>query len=331
MRRPPPRRTVLTAALGAALASVLDGCDRLPGLRAPGFRAPRSALDTGGPAPAATVTAATGPVLVPAEPRRVVVLDTAELDSAMTLGITPVGACRPAADPGLPDYWPPARLAEIAPTGTVGAPDPAAIAALRPQLILGSLLRDGDRFQQLRAIAPTVLTHTTGSPWKENVQLHARALGRQAAAETVAEAYRGQLAQTLRALGGPGATAGRRISLVRFVPGGRIRLYGRQNFPGSVLADLQLGRPEAQNADRFALEVPPDQLAGADGDLLLYAVHGDPDAAGATAVLTGAGWQSLGAVRARRAFRVDDRLWFEGIGYTGADQLLAQLRCLLGA
>ncbi|GAA1237947.1 iron-siderophore ABC transporter substrate-binding protein [Kitasatospora nipponensis] len=319
MHRQLSRRAVL-----GAVAATLGACTRTPGT-VPPLGAPTP------PVPSATVTAATGAVTVPGAPLRVAVLDTAELDSAMTLGLTPVAACRAAADRALPGYWPDSRLGSVVGVGAVAAPDLARLRALRPELILSSVLRDGDRLDALRAIAPTVLSGTTGYPWKDNFQLHAKALGRQAQADAVVAGYRARLAQVSRALGGTGATAGRRVSLLRFVPGGRIRLYGRLNFLGTILADLQLGRPDAQNVDQFDVEVTPDQLGGADGDLLLYAVHGDADAAGANAVLGGPAWRELAAVRAHRAFQVDDQLWFEGIGYTGAGLVLAQLQHLLGA
>ncbi|MFI9275091.1 ABC transporter substrate-binding protein [Kitasatospora sp. NPDC052896] len=315
MHRQPARRTVL----GAAAAAVLGGCT---GTGSDG-EVPNAPVG-----PSTTVTAANGPVPLPSAPLRVAVLDTAELDSAMTLGITPVGASRAPADRTVPDYWPARRLAELADTGTVGGPDLDRLRALRPELILSSQTRDAANYDALRAIAPTVLSQTTGYPWKDNVQLHARALGRLPEADALADAYRGQVAQLLRQIGGPGPAGGRRVSVVRFVEG-RIRLYGRQNFLGTILADLQLGRPDAQNVDRFDVETTPDQLAGADGDLLLYSSYGNPDAAGATPVLTGPGWQALGAVRAHRAFPVDDLLWFQGIGYTGAGLVLAQLQQLL--
>ncbi|WP_035798752.1 ABC transporter substrate-binding protein [Kitasatospora mediocidica] len=316
-----PRQLPRRAVLGAAAAVTLGACT--PG---------GDTAEVGPVAqPSSTVGSALGPVAVAAAPLRVVTLDTAELDSVMTLGITPVGASPAAADQCLPGYWPGSRLAEVAGTGTVGDPDYARIAALRPELILSSRLRDDTHAEALRRIAPTVLSQSTGYPWKANFQLHAQALGRLPEAAAITTAYHGQLAQVSRALGGPGSTSTRRISLVRFVQGGRIRLYGKQNFPGSLLTDLQLGRPAAQNVDQFDVEITLDQLAGADGDILLYATYGDPVAAGTTAALASPGWQALGAVRAHRAFAVDDQLWFEGIGYTGAELVLAQLQCLLGA
>lgn len=187
--------------LGAALAPLLGGCDRSPGGRAPLPEIPA-------PQPSTTVTAATGLVAVPGEPLRVVVLDTAELDSAMTLGITPAGACRVAADPDPGGYWDAGRLAKTAAVGIVGDPDLDRIRELRPQLILGNQTRDGARYDALRAIAPTVLTATTGYPWRENFLLHARALGRQSAADAVVAANRTQLAQTGRAIGGAARAGG---------------------------------------------------------------------------------------------------------------------------
>lgn len=327
MSRPlPPRPLPRRAVLGAAMAAALGACTPLDGGDGPA----QGAAPTAAPA-STTVLTATGPVSVPMSPLRVVTLDTAELDSAMTLGITPVGACRAAADRRLPGYWPASRLAEVADTGTVDDPDFARVRALRPELILSSRLRDDGHYATLQEIAPTVLSQSTGYPWRANFQLHAQALGRLAEANAIVAAYRGQVAQVSRALGGPGSTSGRRISLVRFVQGGRIRLYGRQSFLGTLLADLQLGRPAAQNVDQFDVEIAPDQLDGADGDILLYGTYGDPVAAGTTATLASPAWQALSAVRSHRAFPVDDQLWFEGIGYTGAEQVLAQLQCLLGA
>ncbi|MGA5818291.1 ABC transporter substrate-binding protein [Kitasatospora sp. NPDC094028] len=326
-RRHQLTRRALLAGLGAA---ALAGCtERHPA-------APTTdGLETGAspspaPLPQVTVTAATGPVLVPGAPMRVVVLDSDALDSALTLGITPVGAALPAGDTGFPDYWPASRVAGIRLVGPAGAPDLAAVRALRPDLLLSNQARDGDRYEQLREVAPTVLSQTTGAPWKANFQLHAQALSREAAAAAFVAAYQkhaGQVAQALSAA----KLSGRKVSLVRFTAGGGVRMYGRQSFPGVVLADAGVARPDAQNTDQSDVELPLDQLARADGDLLLYATYGDPAAAGTQAALASPGWQALGAVKAHRAFPVDDQLWFQGMGYTAANFMLDELQRFLGA
>ncbi|GAB7181488.1 iron-siderophore ABC transporter substrate-binding protein [Kitasatospora sp. Ki12] len=322
------RRTLLAGLGGAALAACTGGVRH----QAPGTAdsLDPSASPSAVPVPPVTVNTATGPVRVPGKPMRVVVLDTDVLDSALTLGITPVGAALPARDTSYPDYWPATRTTGIRLVGPAGAPDLPTVRALRPDLILSNQARDGDRYDQLRELAPTVLTQTTGAPWKANVRLHAQALSREAAAEAFADSYQkhaGQVAQALT----DAKLSGRKVSLVRFVEGGGIRLYGRQSFPGTVLADAQVGRPDSQNTDQSDFEVPPDQLGRADGDLLLYATYGDPERAGTDAVLASPGWQALGAVKAHRAFPVDDQLWFQGIGYTGANYVLDELQRFLGA
>ncbi|MFJ5922922.1 ABC transporter substrate-binding protein [Kitasatospora sp. NPDC092948] len=332
---PPPlsRRAALTG-LGAAL---LTGCGPRPLPAGPPLpqaasgSAPPSPTPT--PTPSVTVNGADGPVAVAGGATRVITLDTAELDSAITLGIPPVGAAKAPLDPGLPDYWPTSWRSRIAVVGEIAAPpNPPAIAALRPQLILSNRTRDAAHLDVLRGLAPTVLTQTTGAPWKENFQLHAAALERHVQAAAVVAAYARHLDQARRALDSAGLT-GQRISLVRFVEGSpTVRLYARENFPGSVLTDLGLPRPDPQNTDQFAVETAPDQLAAhADGDLLLYSGYGRPDANGLNAALASPAWGALGAVRAHRAFPVNDQLWFQGIGYTGAHFLIAELLHLLGA
>ncbi|MFE7528999.1 ABC transporter substrate-binding protein [Kitasatospora sp. NPDC057542] len=323
------RRTLLAGLGGAALTAVTGCTDRQPTPEtADGLATGASPSPT--PLPPVTVNAATGPVVVPGAPMRVIVLDTDVLDSALTLGITPVGAALPARDTRYPEYWPASRTTGIRLVGPAGAPDLPTVRALRPDLILSNQARDGDRYEQLREIAPTVLTQTTGAPWKADFQLHAQALNREAAGAAFAGAYQkhaGQVAQALAAA----RLSGRRVSLVRFVEGGGIRVFGRQSFPGTVLADAQVGRPDAQNVDQSDVEVPPDQLARADGDLLLYATYGDPERSGANAVLASPAWQALSAVKGHRAFPVDDQLWFQGIGYTGANYVLDELQRFLGA
>ncbi|MFI6848722.1 ABC transporter substrate-binding protein [Kitasatospora sp. NPDC050467] len=321
---PPITRRTLLAGLGAA---ALTGCSTRH-TTPPADTVAATVTPSPTPLPPVTVNTATGPVLVPGAPMRVVALDTAEFDSALTLGITPVGAALAPLDSGFPDYWPTSRLSGITRVGDIGNPDLSAIRALRPDLILSNQTRDGARYDQLREIAPTVLTQTTGAPWKGDFQVHAQALSRQEAAAAFVGSYQRHVSQVIQALAGAKAS-GRKVSLVRFVEGGGIRLYGRQNFLGTVLADVQLGRPDAQNTDQFDVEIPIDQLAKADGDLLVYATYGNP--AGTAAVLAMPAWQSLGAVRAHRAFEVDDQLWFQGIGYTGANYVLAELQRFLGA
>jgi iron complex transport system substrate-binding protein len=278
-----------------------------------------------------TVKTAMGEVSVPDHPKRVVVLDTAELDSAITLGVRPVGATSAGTSSGFLDYLPKDELTGIKNVGEIADPNLEAVAALHPDLILSSKVRDGAHYDALKKIAPTVLTETTGAPWKANFQVHAAALGRTAQANTVVAAYQAHVARVTAALGGRAKAAAVKVSMVRFVEGANIRLYGDASYIGTVLEDVGLGRPSVQDVDRLSVDVSPEQMDKADGDALFYATYGDPKAAKETQVTASPLWKHLDAVAAGRAHRVDDQLWYQGIGYTAADKVLDELQRDLAA
>jgi iron complex transport system substrate-binding protein len=77
-----------------------------------------------------TVQHAMGETDIPERPERVVVLDTGELDSALSLGVTPVGAVTTDVASGFLSY-----LAEgatdVEQVGTIGEPNLEAIAAMQ--------------------------------------------------------------------------------------------------------------------------------------------------------------------------------------------------------
>ncbi len=127
-----------------------------------------------------TVEHAMGETEISGQPERVVVLDTGELDSAMTLGVKPAGAVETVEGSGYPSYL--EGTGEIENVGTIEEPNLEKISSLNPDLILSSKLRHGQIYDQLSQIAPTVFTETTGVTWRENFDLHARALGRTEAA-----------------------------------------------------------------------------------------------------------------------------------------------------
>jgi iron complex transport system substrate-binding protein len=113
-----------------------------------------------------------GTTQVPAEPKRVVVLDTGELDTAITLGVTPVGAVRAPVEDGLLDYLA-EKTAGVELVGAIAEPNLEVIAGLKPDLILSSKVREEARYEALSRIAPTVFSETP-SKWKENFHPRSR-------------------------------------------------------------------------------------------------------------------------------------------------------------
>ncbi|MFF1921255.1 ABC transporter substrate-binding protein [Streptomyces sp. NPDC058221] len=274
-----------------------------------------------------TVKTAMGDVKVPDAPKRVVVLDTAELDSALTLGVKPVGATHADVKSGFLDYLPKDQVAGIKDVGAMMTPNLESIAALKPDLILTSKIRHGDKYDELKKIAPTVMTENTGYPWKANFQVHADALGKKAEAKMVTADYASHVADVTKALGGKAKTAATEVNMVRFVEGADIRIYGKKNYIGTILADVGLGRPAITDKakDGFSYDVSPEKIDLADADAVFHSTYGDPKKSKETQT-TGSGlWKNMSAVKKGKVFAVDDQLWIQGIGYTAADRILNEL------
>ncbi|MFI8353282.1 ABC transporter substrate-binding protein [Streptomyces cyaneofuscatus] len=320
-------RLLAAASLTVAAALTLSACGFSTESGSASGSDSGSGSEGSGEAPR-TVKTAMGDVKVPAAPQRVVVLDTAELDSVLTLGVKPVGATHADVDSGFLNYLPKDQVAGITDVGQMMTPNLEAIAGLKPDLILTSKIRHGDKYAELSKIAPTVMTENTGYPWKENFQVHAEALNKQAEAKMVTDDYARHVADVTKALGGKEKAGATEVNMVRFVEGADIRIYGKKNYIATILADVGLGRPAITDKakDGFSYDVSPEKIDLADADAVFHSTYGDPKKSKETQT-TGSGlWKNMDAVKNGKVFAVDDQLWIQGIGYTAADKILHELR-----
>ena len=271
-----------------------------------------------------TVEHAAGRTEISGTPERVVVLDTGELDAVLALGVTPVGAVRTGVSDELPAYIEDAGVdpAEIENVGTIAEPALEEIAALDPDLILSNSVRHAEIYEQLSAIAPTVFAEAIGETWEDNLRLAGEALGRSDDAEQLLADYEERAAEVGALYGDPAATE---VSMVRFLDGSAVRLYGEGSFIGDVLRDVGFARPEIQRTAETFVEVSPEQIDQADGDLVFHASYGDEGRTAAGQITTGGLWQGLSAVQQGRAFEVSDDRWFLAIGPLGAGLVLDDL------
>lgn len=306
------RRLLLSAAVAAGLA--LAGCG--------------SSADNGGDggtSASVEIVHAMGSTKVPAQPKRVVVLDTDKVDTALTLGVKPLGAARAGELTGWPTYFGAGATDGITEVGVLTEPDLEAIAGLKPDLILGSKFRQEKFYAELSKIAPTVFTENVGKTWKENFLLDGKALGKEQQAKDLLAAYEKRAEQVGTAI--PDAAA-RKISLVRFMPD-HIRVYGPESFAGIVLGDANLGRPERQllagKDDKRFDKVSAERVSEVDGDFVFVAAYGEKAAAEQQKITAGPLWATLGAVKAGRTQVVADEIWMTGIGVTAANKILDDL------
>lgn len=268
------------------------------------------------------VTHAMGETKVPANPQRVVVLDTGELDSALALGVKPVGAVTAFQDGGFPGYLKD-QTAGIENVGTIQQPNLEAIAALNPDLILSSKLRHEAIYPQLSQIAPTVFTEAVGVVWKENLKLHAEALGKTAEAQKLMDDYNARLAEFKTKLGDE--LPNTEVSTVRFLSGGKVRIYMKQSFIGTVLADAGLPRPAAQDKDVFAEEVSRERIPEMDADVMFVSTFGPADQTPQQEFQSDPLWAQLNVVKQNKVYSVPDDYWMLGIGILAANRVVDDL------
>ncbi|MER5334776.1 iron-siderophore ABC transporter substrate-binding protein [Micromonospora sp. NPDC002717] len=311
----------LAAALTAALVLGV-------GLTACGESDPVAGTTTG---ETREITHAMGTTKVPADPKRVVVLDTDKIDTALSLGVTPVGAATAGEAKSWPTYFGEEKLAGIKEVGVLTEPDLEAINALKPDLILGSKFRQEKFYDELKAIAPTVFTEKVGITWKENFLLDGKALGKEQQAKDLLTAYETRAKEFGAKLGD---AADRKVSIVRFMPT-EIRVYGPDSFSGIVIGDTGLGRPERQlltgKEDRRMDRVSPERIGEVDGDVIFVTAYGEKAAAEQAKVTGGTLWKALPAVKAGKAHVVSDQIWMTGIGVGAASRILDDLAKYLTA
>ncbi|QYX82248.1 ABC transporter substrate-binding protein [Streptomyces akebiae] len=274
-----------------------------------------------------TLTTVMGDVEIPAQPKKVVVLDTGELDDVTLLGIDPVGAVAPhfKTEGGFPTYLE-GDLENTTDVGPLLEPNLEKIASLRPDLILSSKVRHEKVYDKLSAIAPTVFTETTGGVWKENLKVHAEALGLEDEAEAELEKYETRaeaLGEEIKKKDGTLPT----VSVVRFVAG-PTRLYASNSYSGVVLDDVGFRRPKSQISDDPAVtmkDVSPEEIDRADADLIFVTTADTPDKTQQKQVTSNPVWKDLPAVEDGKVFEVPDETWMSGIGVQAAEEMLADI------
>lgn len=250
-------------------------------------------------------------------PKRVVVLDTGELDSAISPGVTPVGAVEAVEGLGLPSYL--EGTGEIENVGTIEEPNLEKMATLNPDLILSSKLRHERIYDQLSQVAPTVFTETTGVTWKANFEKHAEAMVRGDEARRIMDGYRRRTEEFEKAMGD--RLQETEVSVVRFLPG-ETRIYPR--LPeGVVRRNVAGGRraPAPARAGRGRVR-PPQRERGDPQDGRRRHLRGRlrrPEGLDAEKHhLRPALAEARRPRGGDRVYEVSDDLWMLGIGPTAA-------------
>lgn len=280
------------------------------------------------PVEAREVTHAMGVTTVPDEPVRVAILTNEGTEALLHLGVVPVGAAQ--SWEGHPFYDHIAsQLAETTSLGTETAINLEVLAALEPDLIIGTKVRQEKIYEQLSAIAPTVMSDTIGSAWLDNYSFYGRVLGLEEEAAAGVAALKARAEQLGKAIG---PALSEKISLVRFAPG-RTRIYSDHSFPGVVLDLVGFARPASQRSQETFVEIGRERIPEMAGDrIFFFAPDADPQESVANLGdwLNDPLWLGLQAVQNGKAQRVTELYWNLGGGIFCAEMMLDELAGIYG-
>lgn len=279
-----------------------------------------------------TVEHAMGTTEVPKKPKKVVILTNEGTEALLALDVKPVGAVKS----WLGDPWYDHisdEMTDVKVVGDESALNVEAIAALKPDLIIGNKMRQEDQYEKLSQIAPTVFSETLRGDWKENFNFYAKALDREEEGKKVLADYDARIADIKTKAEGK---LDQEISVVRFMAGST-RIYYKDSFSGVILDELGFARPAnleklfSDNPDDlFVREVTKELIPEMDGDYLFYFTYAPAetkaDAEKQTEEFTNDPlWKNLDAVKSDKVYLVDDAIWNTAGGVKAANLMLDEL------
>ncbi len=303
MQSPPRRAALLAAALTTAASLAACGSD--DGGSASGSAS--GSAPAGDGAFPVTVSTAFGDVEIEEEPQRVVALGWSDAETALALGVQPVGASDWLAFGGEGvGPWAEGRYDEAPEIVETLEPSLEAIAALEPDLILDTRSpATQERYDSLSAIAPTVGQPEGVDPylttWQEQLDLVGQALGR----TDEAAQLRGDLEQRFAdAAAANPAFEGTEVAVGAYTSEG-FGAYVRGDTRVDFMESLGFtNKPAVQDlaTESFFVPVSEEQVSLLDAPLtVVFPIFVD------AAQITGNPlWQTLGSVQQGNAVVLDD-------------------------
>jgi iron complex transport system substrate-binding protein len=273
-----------------------------------------------------SVEAANGNVEVPSQPERVIVLDGYGLDAVLAVDFVPIGRLSLGE---LNEYLHDRVTSEMTDVGSAYSLSIEKVAALRPDLIMSPSENTELDVGLLEELAPVVVSpHDDSGDWRGAAEVYATAVGRSDEMSAVLADYDERVALLSERLAS--ADVGT-VTIARADPG-ELRLYGKAYFPGTIVDDLGLNRPESQDVvETEPIYVSYERVDLADADVIfIYAFGADREAEKLREDLqSNPLWRRLTAVRSGAVYELGDH-WY-GSGAIAANLALDDVeRILLG-
>ncbi|MGW5973412.1 ABC transporter substrate-binding protein [Streptomyces sp. NPDC055186] len=264
-----------------------------------------------------SVRTAFGEVTVDGAPKRVVTLSDASLDTALSLGITPVGTSAARGAEGAPAYL--GEQAEDIPlVATVREPNTEAILKAEPDIILTGANLEKSQYETLSAIAPTIVP--AAGDWRSSLDTYGEALGR-------ADELDKKIDALVERAGNAGGGAKGTGIVMRWMPGGPI-VMNSANMPTAMLEEAGLSPlPLAEDlgkqphSDPLSLE----NLTKADADHVFIATLNAEGDKALEAARSEKAFTRMKAVEAGRDHGVDGQVWSSSNGPIAMEQVITDI------
>ncbi|MGO4546552.1 stalk domain-containing protein [Paenibacillus sp. 2TAB23] len=259
-------------------------------------------------------------------PKRIVILFNGGVDISVLLGVKPVGAVESYVQQPFYEYI---RSGLIG-TKTLGdetQPNVEAIVGLKPDLIIATKDRHEKIYDQLKAIAPTIVTKDLAD-WQDNLDVAASVLNKEEIAAKFIADWKVKVADFKSMLAAK--DKGAEISVIRINPNGSARAYNT-GFAYKIFQELGFATPKAQLATKQEIinVTSKEQVSLLDGDYIFdFTTDWDGDGAifkyqkeWTDSPL----WKNLDAVKNKKYYKVNAVTWNLSGGAMAAKLMLDDL------
>ena len=274
-----------------------------------------------------SVSHAMGHTDVPAAPQRVVTLYQGATDSAVALGVTPVGVVTSWAQPPIYEYLRD-DLKGVTLVGVETQPNLEVIARLHPDVIIASKARHEKIYGQLSQIAPTVMAANVYD-FQRSLLLTAEATGHTEQGDQLWQAWQQRTAHFREQLRAHSQQWPLTASILN-ARADHMRLYLQDSFPGAVLHDIGFTSPMPDHKGWGVKLKTKEAMPRVNADVFFMAF--DPQDAAVQQYFNNWSehplWQVLKAPRNDQVYAVDWVTWLLSGGILGANLMLDELSSL---
>ncbi len=279
--------------------------------------------DGGGDQQTRQVTHAMGQTEIAGTPEKIVTLYQGATDAALLLGVKPVGAVEAWIEK--PWYlYIRDQMEGVVNLGSENQPNLEEIIKLKPDLIIGSKTRHEKIYDQLSAIAPTVMEEEVHI-WKDTLRLTAEALNKKAEEEKFLKEWDAKVADFKARMGE--RLSGTEAAVVDF-RADHVRIV-HTGFSALVLDELGIPRPDNQKSEEWGIKLTSkENIPQMDADIIFDQTSRDRDDGRMDLRKEWTShplWNNLRAVKNGKVFEVDTATWNNGSGPIAATKMVEDL------